>query len=1067
MSATVLQLWRGSGVPAYFLDDNNDGRYDPSVPFNRESWIVKQGNGSYIRYFLKGGQESYRSDGRLSEIRDVSDNAVTLTYDGSGKLITITSASGRAFTLGYAGDQPTTLSGPEGLIATYDYQSGRLSSVLYADDAHSGYTFTYDGTVGALDTVTDRSGRPLETHAYDPTTGRAYTSEIAYGQEKYTIDFQDNKSVVTDAIGNVTTYEYETVWGQRMVTRIIGPCSGCGGGGADTQEWTYDDKGRVTTHKDALGNVTSYEYDANGDLQAMTDPLGHVTRYTYDSQGRVLSVDFPDGGRTAYEQGPAGPTKITERVNATTSREMSIAYTSRGRPDIVTDRRGKQWAFGYLANGDLDWNADPFEQTDPSHHRTTYQYDLAGRLTGTTDPLNHPSPTRTYDVRGHQTHITNVDGTHMDFRYDGGGRLETVTDALGRVTTYTYGGVGRLRKVTDPAGGVTEYAYDPMSRLMWLIDAKGQQTTFWRDAFGRIIRTIYPDGQFEAFSYDGAGRLHTKVGRNNVTTTYSYDAEGRLLSKTYSDGTPATTYAYDATGMIHHLTSAANAADTLTWTYDLVGQVLAESTQANSSSVAYAYDGEGHSLSVSLVGTLYRVDNTYDDAGRLWKTDRGGGKLFTFGYDNASHRTSLSLPNGVTTTYAYDPQSRLTSLIATHGATAITSLGYGYNAVDDRTLRTTPGAPDTNYGYDALSRLTTVTQGATTTESYNYDAVGNRLASLTDPSWNYVPNNKLVSNSTATFVYDGNGNRKQKDEAGNTWLYDWNAENQLTRVRKNGAEINRFDYDPIGRRVHKYSSGNTRAYTYAREDIIRELVIPVDPNGTTIRRRYVHGPGIDEPLAIEDVLSGTYSYYHADALGSVVAMTDDAGSVSSSANYEAFGQGSVWGSYSFTGREWDATAELYYYRARYYDPKVGRFISEDPIRFGGGINFVAYVDNNPARNTDPSGLLRFPLPPIVPPPAVAGVTAAGAAAATVVAAVGVAVVALVYEHEQARALALINAETAAANANKCANKNEVECDGLLVDCVLRCEEYESGSLNREQCRQLCTIEHTLCLEFLK
>ncbi|HEX9724518.1 MAG TPA: RHS repeat-associated core domain-containing protein [Vicinamibacteria bacterium] len=161
---------------------------------------------------------------------------------------------------------------------------------------------------------------------------------------------------------------------------------------------------------------------------------------------------------------------------------------------------------------------------------------------------------------------------------------------------------------------------------------------------------------------------------------------------------------------------------------------------------------------------------------------------------------------------------------------------------------------------------------------------------------------------------------------------EWNAENQLIEVLENETTIATFEYDPLGRRVEKVAGSTTTTFTYDAEDILREIT------GATTTY-YVHGPGIDEPLAKE--ISGSLTYYHADDLGSVLKMTNAAGTVTHEYRYDAYGRieiGSMQGGYSFTGREWDPETGIYYYRARYYDPHQGRFTSDDPIGLKGGIN---------------------------------------------------------------------------------------------------------------------------------
>lgn len=274
-----------------------------------------------------------------------------------------------------------------------------------------------------------------------------------------------------------------------------------------------------------------------------------------------------------------------------------------------------------------------------------------------------------------------------------------------------------------------------------------------------------------------------------------------------------------------------------------------------------------------------------------------------------------------------------------------------------------------NYVYDEVYRLTDVSRG-TPTEHYGYDDAGNRLRTIAAGSdWTYSDRNELLTTPSAAFTYDANGNLSTKTEAGSTWAYEWNAENQLTRVTKNAVEVARYSYDPLGRRIEKLLPGSQlHTYVYDGEDILwQDFASPliegnlVDP----APHLYIHGPGIDEPLAVEHG-NGAVWYYHSDGLGSVVRATDQDGNVVSERRYDAFGNlqtGADAAGYAFTAREWDPETGLHYYRARYYDPKLGRFISEDPIGFDGGINFFSYVASNPANWIDPFGHQTAPPPP--------------------------------------------------------------------------------------------------------
>jgi RHS repeat-associated protein len=777
------------------------------------------------------------------------------------------------------------------------------------------------------------------------------------------------------------------------------------------QEWGYDAMGRLTSHTDGSGNTTTYTYNANGDLETETNELDQTTSYTYDTAGRVLTTSRPSGGLTTLTHGSAGPLTITEKVDATTNRTTTLTYTSAGKPETITDPRGKTTTLAYSTAGDLT------SVTDPLTHATTFAYDSMGRRTTVTDALSNTTTT-TYDARGRVTRITSPDTTHTDFAYDLAGRRTSVTDPLGRTTHYAYDPYGRLSSVVDPMNGTTGYGYDLMSNLTSLTDAKGQTTSFEYDGYNRVKKVIYPGGAYETFTYDAGGRLATRVDRKSVTTTYAYDELNRLTGKTYSDGTtPAVSYTYTTAGQ---LSTAANGTDTLTWTYDLSGQLTSEQSTKNSSTVAYTYDLGGNRLSLSLDGQVF-VTYAYDDASRLTTITRGSnsftfgydnanrrtslgypnGVNTTYSYDTLSRLTNLTaVKTGNTITssvytydaagnrlskthpdyaesYVYDALYRLKEVNRT---TLTKHWIYSYDAVGNRLSEQVDNSVST-YAYNEKNQLLSTTGGGllrfrgtlnepgtvtvngqaaqmlagNTFEAYvNVPTVPTTVPVVaTDTSGNATTKNYQVTGagSAATYSYDANGNLIQKVEGTDTWTYEWNAEHQLKRVLKNAVEQARFAYDPMRRRVEKVAGGVTTGYTYDRGNVLRHIA-----GGTTLR--YVHGSAVDESLASDD--GSALSHFHADALGSVTRTTDAAGAVLLTRRYDAWGQvetGATTSGYAFTGRDWDSEINLHYYRARYYDPRIGRFVSEDPMQFDGdSTDFYAYAKNNPVRWRDPSGL---------------------------------------------------------------------------------------------------------------
>lgn len=221
--------------------------------------------------------------------------------------------------------------------------------------------------------------------------------------------------------------------------------------------------------------------------------------------------------------------------------------------------------------------------------------------------------------------------------------------------------------------------------------------------------------------------------------------------------------------------------------------------------------------------------------------------------------------------------------------------------------------------------------------------------------YSYDNSNELNSQPGVTFSYDANGNLISRADPNGTTTYTWDAENRLASVTLPGtAGVVTYEYDPFGRRIEKVSPSGTTIYAYDGANVVEEL----DGGGMAVAR-YAQGLGIDEPLAM--YRGGASYYYNADGLGSITSLTNSSGQIAATYNYDSFGKltastGTVINPFRYTGREYGSETGLYYYRARYYDSNVGRFISEDPIKFAARVNFYDYVGNNPTGCTDADGM---------------------------------------------------------------------------------------------------------------
>ena len=590
---------------------------------------------------------------------------------------------------------------------------------------------------------------------------------------------------------------------------------------------------------------------------------------------------------------------------------------------------------------------------------------------------------KTIDPNGNATQTT----------YDANGNKLSDTDANGNVTTYTYNSKNQLIKTTDAIGSATTYAYGGSScpscgggngeKLTSLADANGNVTSYLYDQLGRLVKETDPKGNVTNYAYDSKGNLTTKTDANGTTTSYSYDGNGRLLKKTYADNTEES-YNYDAKG---NILAATNKDISYNFSYDTAGR-MQSSTDSNGKVLQYSYDNTGRKTqTIYPEGSV--VSYAYDGTGRLAKITNGGGRTYSYSYDKLGRRTKLAYPNGATANYNYDSASRLTNLDHKQSnGRAIASFAYTHDKVGNRLTKTEPDRK-TTYGYDAIYRLLKAQPNRhnDTAENFSYDPVGNRL---TGPEYHtdytYGAGNELLKREHTEFAYDKTGNmvaqarnhhegRHESEHHdhdndrhdGNGWNYSYDYENRLIKAEKKHTTVT-YKYDPFGRRIEKrIKEGEncrdedvvTHSYVYDGQAIILEYKTTGEgrhkKNEAT---KYVHGPGIDEPLAM--TRDNEVYFYHADGLGSIVALTDKKQKTIESYDYDSFGnlKGNVkpMQLFTYTGRELDRETGLYYYRARYYDPMEGRFISKDPISFGGGdVNLYGYVQSNPINFTDPSG----------------------------------------------------------------------------------------------------------------
>jgi RHS repeat-associated protein len=405
------------------------------------------------------------------------------------------------------------------------------------------------------------------------------------------------------------------------------------------------------------------------------------------------------------------------------------------------------------------------------------------------------------------------------------------------------------------------------------------------------------------------GNLTSMTDRKGKVTSYTYDALNRLRTITHADGS-VITMVWDAGNRVRQVIDTANG--TITLDYDDLDRLTRETSPQGQ--IEYDYDDAGRRTQLTVAGRD-PIMYSYDDADRLTRIEQGSVAI-DFTFDAADRRATVTWPNGIVGTYALDDADQLLSIVYDRGTTRVGEVGYTYDL---------SGRSVGQSGSLANLMMPATVNAAT------YDAA-NRLTNWGDESLSYDDNGNLISHGGAT--------------------YGWNTRDELIST---SAGAGSFAYDAFGRRTSRTIAGSILSY-------LHDGMNPVLVNDSLM----LSGFGIDEFYA---TLSPDGATSHLkDALGSTRLLTDGDGNSTANYGYTPYGEGTRAGGsetpFQFTGRENDGASELYYYRARYYNARLGRFIQSDPAGLSGGINTFAYVEGNPMSYVDPYGLWAIgdPLP---------------------------------------------------------------------------------------------------------
>ncbi|MDF5776478.1 RHS repeat-associated core domain-containing protein [Pseudomonas syringae] len=752
-----------------------------------------------------------------------------------------------------------------------------------------------------------------------------------------------------------------------------------------------DDTGNMTGLTLPDGNQLAFEYDEFARLLKETDPLGRSIRYQYHHLTTLITqVDYPDGSTWKANYDAKG--NLVAEIDAL-GHKTEYLNGEDGLPHTIVDPT--------LKSKYLWWNnlAQVQRFQDCSGKSTYYRYDERHHLVAVTDALNNTT-TLERKPDGEVLRINHPDGTSETFTYNELGQVLTHTDGKGQTTQLLRNGRGLPKWRQDAKGQTITYEYDKAIRLVALTNENDATYRFAYDDADRLIEEKRIDNLTRRFSYNLGGHLtqveeigYGEKGEQPRRSTHlERDPIGRLLAKLNDDARQD--YAYDDGDRLLSIERKPTdtgrklgvAAEKLEFAYDLLGRLIKETTPQGA--LAYEYDPLSNLTTLALP-TGQHLNHLYYGSGHLHQLNLDGQLISDMERDDL-HREIYRTQGKLTSCFGYDSMGRKAWQYATTLPAEKLSqiqnplikperyVEHAYNPIHrryeydpagelSRTLDKLRG--ETQYEYEANGQLLARNTGRVVDgEEFRYDAAANRL-NFNTSRFDHVKDNRLKQWANHEYKYDAWGNLIEKVVGIVRWqTFTYDCENRLVKTETMAdtqvESTSSYQYDSLGRRVAKQSEikGHTEHKRFLWQGL--RMLREESPGQSSL---YLYEPGSYAPLARVDEKEGEVEnkvyYFHTDQIGTPLEMTDAEGQIVWQAKYRAWGAveklvvNEVEQNLRFQGQYFDVETGLHYNTFRYYDPEIGRFITQDPIGLLGGFNLYRYTPN-PVRWTDPLGLVH-------------------------------------------------------------------------------------------------------------